>query len=139
MRDLVQADIPCHSTETCGHRSECDAKSDREIKLESFVDSQQCEEAKTDGIEKLENPIVVFDLLIKHDGDACACEDANAVEVCSHPVHGIVADDHVSNCTASNRGNECDDDYSQYVQPLDRKSTRLNSSHVKISYAVFCL
>src|SRR5690606_40222625 len=23
--------------------------------------------------------------------------------------------------------------------PLDRKSTRLNSSHVKISYAVFCL
>src|SRR5690606_41640521 len=24
-------------------------------------------------------------------------------------------------------------------QPLDRKSTRLNSSHVKISYAVFCL
>src|SRR5690606_41163361 len=26
-----------------------------------------------------------------------------------------------------------------YVQPQDRKSTRLNSSHVKISYAVFCL
>src|SRR5436309_4924203 len=25
------------------------------------------------------------------------------------------------------------------VLPLDRKSTRLNSSHVKISYAVFCL
>src|SRR5690606_27591625 len=25
------------------------------------------------------------------------------------------------------------------VTPLDRKSTRLNSSHVKISYAVFCL
>src|SRR5690606_41146003 len=24
-------------------------------------------------------------------------------------------------------------------QPQDRKSTRLNSSHVKISYAVFCL
>src|SRR5215475_15682428 len=24
-------------------------------------------------------------------------------------------------------------------QPTDRKSTRLNSSHVKISYAVFCL
>src|SRR5690606_41171599 len=28
----------------------------------------------------------------------------------------------------------------EHVQPhLDRKSTRLNSSHVKISYAVFCL
>src|SRR5207302_10663849 len=25
------------------------------------------------------------------------------------------------------------------VRPIDRKSTRLNSSHVKISYAVFCL
>src|SRR5690606_30218670 len=25
------------------------------------------------------------------------------------------------------------------IGPLDRKSTRLNSSHVKISYAVFCL
>src|SRR5690606_39390951 len=27
----------------------------------------------------------------------------------------------------------------RFVQMLDRKSTRLNSSHVKISYAVFCL
>src|SRR5690606_39831499 len=26
-----------------------------------------------------------------------------------------------------------------HVRRLDRKSTRLNSSHVKISYAVFCL
>src|SRR5690606_41018926 len=26
-----------------------------------------------------------------------------------------------------------------FFAPLDRKSTRLNSSHVKISYAVFCL
>src|SRR5690606_41562310 len=26
-----------------------------------------------------------------------------------------------------------------YETPTDRKSTRLNSSHVKISYAVFCL
>src|SRR5436305_5882673 len=25
------------------------------------------------------------------------------------------------------------------VEPRDRKSTRLNSSHVRISYAVFCL
>src|SRR5699024_11944269 len=27
----------------------------------------------------------------------------------------------------------------QYIRTLDRKSTRLNSSHVSISYAVFCL
>src|SRR5690606_28859983 len=29
--------------------------------------------------------------------------------------------------------------YLSYAEPEDRKSTRLNSSHVKISYAVFCL
>src|SRR5690606_27038578 len=34
------------------------------------------------------------------------------------------------------RGNNTDDDVTKTV---DRKSTRLNSSHVKISYAVFCL
>src|SRR5690606_41235041 len=32
-----------------------------------------------------------------------------------------------------------DKDYGKYgINSLDRKSTRLNSSHVKISYAVFC-
>src|SRR5690606_40393861 len=30
-------------------------------------------------------------------------------------------------------------DLEAYVFMVDRKSTRLNSSHVKISYAVFCL
>src|SRR5699024_12125545 len=29
--------------------------------------------------------------------------------------------------------------YDRFAVPLDRKSTRLNSSHVSISYAVFCL
>src|SRR3712207_8306348 len=29
--------------------------------------------------------------------------------------------------------------HERHVQPLDRKSTRLNSSHANISYAVFCL
>src|SRR5690554_7183113 len=29
--------------------------------------------------------------------------------------------------------------YESYYTDLDRKSTRLNSSHVRISYAVFCL
>src|SRR3989442_10429644 len=36
---------------------------------------------------------------------------------------------------------ECLDAFSagEVSGPLDRKSTRLNSSHVRISYAVFCL
>src|SRR3712207_7370189 len=32
-----------------------------------------------------------------------------------------------------------DDQAERPVRPLDRKSTRLNSSHANISYAVFCL
>src|SRR5436309_7231638 len=39
-------------------------------------------------------------------------------------------------CTA---GVECVDELSSTTCSADRKSTRLNSSHVKISYAVFCL
>src|SRR5699024_12230059 len=31
------------------------------------------------------------------------------------------------------------EDYAKWKEMVDRKSTRLNSSHVSISYAVFCL
>src|SRR5690625_6782199 len=34
---------------------------------------------------------------------------------------------------------ECEEQRGQQGQRRDRKSTRLNSSHVAISYAVFCL
>src|SRR5690606_40398852 len=37
------------------------------------------------------------------------------------------------------RGHVLDDDVAVVGADQDRKSTRLNSSHVKISYAVFCL
>src|SRR5699024_12580605 len=36
---------------------------------------------------------------------------------------------------SSSMSSECGDE----ATPVDRKSTRLNSSHVSISYAVFCL
>src|SRR5690606_39901786 len=39
--------------------------------------------------------------------------------------------------TKESRTKEEEQDYRYF--PEDRKSTRLNSSHVKISYAVFCL
>src|SRR5690606_37060421 len=40
--------------------------------------------------------------------------------------------------TRSSKMDHIDMDYAKKLK-LDRKSTRLNSSHVKISYAVFCL
>src|SRR5690606_39703212 len=41
---------------------------------------------------------------------------------------------------AAKPGNTCEDIANAFFAVLkDRKSTRLNSSHVKISYAVFCL
>src|SRR5438874_10464214 len=42
-----------------------------------------------------------------------------------------VMQDHVASCSPLI--------YGDYVILQDRKSTRLNSSHVEISYAVFCL
>src|SRR5690606_39930957 len=36
-------------------------------------------------------------------------------------------------------GTVVDDSGQRLAEEIDRKSTRLNSSHVKISYAVFCL
>src|SRR6266403_4790064 len=41
-------------------------------------------------------------------------------------------------CASSKRGSPAGD-CSRKLIPRDRKSTRLNSSHVEISYAVFCL
>src|SRR5256886_8338584 len=39
----------------------------------------------------------------------------------------------------TNRGIEANPDKIQAILDIDRKSTRLNSSHSQISYAVFCL
>src|SRR6266446_9853997 len=41
--------------------------------------------------------------------------------------------------SAQGRGAQRDSDRRMPHQPQDRKSTRLNSSHLVISYAVFCL
>src|SRR3712207_7728017 len=49
--------------------------------------------------------------------------------------HGEVSD--VVERTGDHAGAEAEQDVPE--QPVDRKSTRLNSSHANISYAVFCL
>src|SRR5437667_2247729 len=40
---------------------------------------------------------------------------------------------------SSSRDTECSKRRRSSIRRLDRKSTRLNSSHITISYAVFCL
>src|SRR3712207_8407361 len=45
----------------------------------------------------------------------------------------------LNSCRAFNRGDRSEDELVSTTARLDRKSTRLNSSHANISYAVFCL
>src|SRR5256885_6552199 len=44
-----------------------------------------------------------------------------------------------SRCASVGRAGEARPDQAVHVRDEDRKSTRLNSSHLVISYAVFCL
>src|SRR5699024_11841203 len=52
---------------------------------------------------------------------------------------GLVGDDGVEHLGEALGDGEGGDDLRGVVARRDRKSTRLNSSHVSISYAVFCL
>src|SRR5690606_41388371 len=58
-----------------------------------------------------------------HDGDRCTADICRPDGTCAHAGVPLCCD----------ADSQCDDGL------LDRKSTRLNSSHVKISYAVSCL
>src|SRR5690606_40659749 len=71
----------------------------------------------------------------EHGRPAGELPDVHVVHV-DHPVVAgeVVAD--VGDRHAPRRGFG---EYGEHLPQQDRKSTRLNSSHVKISYAVFCL
>src|SRR5690606_40828213 len=59
---------------------------------------------------------------------------AHAVVCIARTLHGPAGHHARNQCVEIGRQREF-----QPILCLDRKSTRLNSSHVKISYAVFCL
>src|SRR5690606_41773377 len=72
-----------------------------------------------------------------------------AGDACDTDLDGDNVSNNLDNCPAianadqtdadgDGTGDSCDSNGFTCVSP-DRKSTRLNSSHVKISYAVFCL
>src|SRR5215510_15253896 len=77
----------------------------------------------------------------------------SGVQACRYVFHKAVVEADVSQRTSDSPGrsaDRCTDDWHQKDQPdehtphgarsrTERKSTRLNSSHVAISYAVFCL
>src|SRR5690625_5696480 len=56
-----------------------------------------------------------------------------------HPAGSILFDTQFINQWRSNDSGGPDDVWRPDCLIIDRKSTRLNSSHVAISYAVFCL
>src|SRR5207302_9931345 len=56
------------------------------------------------------------------------------VEIASDGAHGRVPRSNFESCEGGDALRK-----REGLNPTDRKSTRLNSSHVKISYAVFCL
>src|SRR5690606_41253467 len=66
---------------------------------------------------------ILIDDIVDSGGTLCNAAEAllahGATEVMAYITHGVLSGGAVSR--------------------IDRKSTRLNSSHVKISYAVFCL
>src|SRR3712207_8692708 len=61
---------------------------------------------------------------------------ATWVELRVHGVSGTPPEDVLGSAHACQVAG---DDRSRSFRPADRKSTRLNSSHANISYAVFCL
>src|SRR6266513_3405395 len=77
---------------------------------------------------RLSNPGALFQLVeAKYQNDVLLADLRSSFNLC-----GYVALPHLF-CP------ESFDLLREEVQNLDRKSTRLNSSHVSISYAVFCL
>src|SRR3712207_8679767 len=56
-------------------------------------------------------------------------------QVVSVPLHAI----QLGEMTVEEGLAQAQDEVNRMMQELDRKSTRLNSSHANISYAVFCL
>src|SRR5690606_40767804 len=73
-----------------------------------------------------------MDAFCDYDGLVCHCTNCREfpVQGCNGPPIWM--------CDAPNLDDECPTSWPR-LGSRDRKSTRLNSSHVKISYAVFCL
>src|SRR5204863_8754740 len=71
-----------------------------------------------------------------HDANQLACTDCHKLHTDRDPVQAKSTQPDV--CFTCHKKQRADFQKAS-THPVDRKSTRLNSSHVEISYAVFCL
>src|SRR5699024_12695557 len=65
-------------------------------------------------------------------------DDIPGEDIRSIPVGAVPVDELATALAAHHGGAPLDEPFAVVAVPGDRKSTRLNSSHVSISYAVFC-
>src|SRR5699024_11309003 len=71
--------------------------------------------------------------------DVYACRQTGCAMLCSNSVQEVMDLTPVAHCTAIKGKVPFINFFDGFRTSQDRKSTRLNSSHVSISYAVFCL
>src|SRR5690606_6908935 len=77
-----------------------------------------------------------------HEVGAVDCGDDEVLDVLhgvENPINGLGVANALIGVADSENVVDGDEDTYAVMNNVDRKSTRLNSSHVKISYAVFCL
>src|SRR5699024_11828141 len=78
-------------------------------------------------IEKISPAITRFDVVLFHETNPRLAKVSQRIEITLRGKPGVA------------RAEAAEDTFYAALESADRKSTRLNSSHVSTSYAVFCL
>src|SRR2546430_5250611 len=82
--------------------------------------------------------VVPLALSLAHDANVAALDGLAEKIIGAHDDFGVLSGQIVG-MVWLNAGREVRQVVAADLDPVDRKSTRLNSSHSQISYAVFCL
>src|SRR3712207_7112522 len=92
-----------------------------------------------DGMRLTDKELIEI-LQIAKDNDGLVCVHAENYDSINYSVAKLLADGKTDPVYhAVSRPQKCEAEATNRAVKLDRKSTRLNSSHANISYAVFCL
>src|SRR5690606_40472172 len=104
--------------------------------LDAYVDPRELRSSPTRRSSDLHVTPLSVETSHCRSGATGAFETNSATKVTFSPVRATASSGCVRNV---NSFRNCDGANATLLMRTDRKSTRLNSSHVKISYAVFCL